>query len=133
MAFRRCALALTLAALAACGSNDDEKRAVDDAEAACLALPRNGGTVGTAARDVGTRVTGAVCIPAPTPIAGGSCQPTSGNPECSVFFELLTPNYCGPQGCCHFCEVHVLEATAIPDVLAAPVCAATFFRKQPCQ
>jgi hypothetical protein len=132
MVASRLAPAVLAVILAACGSSGG-KEDVDALEARCLALPGNGATYAAAVAMLPAPRTPLVCEPPLAPLPGGTCQPTAENPECQVFFEVFTPDYCGQFGCCHFCEVRVLQQSTSPDLGAAPICATRFYRKQPCQ
>jgi hypothetical protein len=132
MVLPRLAVVSLLVALAACGSGSTEKQ-VDELESRCLALPGTSGTYAAAAKIFGPARTTVRCDPQTAQLPSDACQPTDGNLECQVFFEVQTPDYCGVHGCCQLCEVRLLQASTSQDLGGAPICAARFYRKQPCQ
>lgn len=124
--------ALALAGLA-CGNSREEK-ALDEAQAACLALTQPGTTL----RDADIAMRGAqgvsqiACSPL-VPLPGETCAPAEGDQPCEVFYYFVTTSVCSAQGgCCAICDVRMIQSDLSQHGVDALVCGSAFYRRQPC-
>lgn len=128
------AAALLLAGLA-CGNSREEK-AVDEAEAACLALTQPGTTM----NDAAIAMRGAQLFVGPdcstNPIAlpsNDTCAPAQGDVRCEAFWYFYTTTICSPTGgCCAICDARFLRSDWTQHGAGAAVCGSAFYRRQPC-
>ncbi len=124
--------ALLLAGLA-CGNSREEK-ALDEAQAACLALMQTPSTLNDA--DIAMRgaqyASQVACFPV-LPLQNETCAPGTGDQRCEVSYYFVTSSICSAQGgCCGICVVHLLQSDITQHALGAAVCGSAFFRRQPC-
>ncbi len=128
-------VALLLAGLA-CGNSREEK-ALDEAQAACLALTQPG----TKLSDAEIALRGAQLFILPTtpcqPVvplpSNDTCAPAQGDTRCAAFWYFYTSSICSSTGgCCGICEARMLESDLTQNGGGAAVCGSAFYRRQPC-
>ncbi len=124
--------ALLLAGLA-CGNSREEK-ALDEAQAACLALTQSANTLNDA--DIAMRGAQYASPVACTPLVAlpnETCAPGTGDQRCEVSYYFVTSSICSAEGgCCGICVVHLLQSDLTQHGLGAAVCGSAFYRRQPC-
>lgn len=133
-ALRAALLAALLVGPAACGNSRQEK-AVDEIEAACLALTQPGTTL----RDADIALRGADAFTSPrcdstlNPLdSNDRCAPAQGDARCETFWGFYAESLCSPTGgCWQICEARVVQSDLSQNGGDAVVCASRFYRKQP--
>ena len=136
MRLRTAIPAAALLAGLACGNSREEK-ALDEAQAACLALTQPGTTLSQAEIDLrGAQV----FVPPSTPCqpvvplpSNDTCAPAQDDARCAAFWYFYTSSICSAQGgCCGICEVRMLQSDLTQHGAGAAVCGSAFYRRQPC-
>lgn len=132
----RIALAAALLAAALGCGNNREAQALDQAEAACLALMQSSSTLNDA--DIALRFADVslvpVCDPNLTvPLPNETCAPAQGDPRCEGAWYYYTATVCSPVGgCCGVCLVRLLQSDLSRNGNQAKVCGSAFYRRQLC-
>lgn len=127
-------LALALAGIA-CGNSREEK-ALDEAQAACLALTQPGNTLDTAAIALrgGSAAFGPDCANLVALSSNDTCAPAADDARCAWYWYFYTSSVCSSAGgCCGICEVRVLQSDEAAKGGGAAVCGSAFYRRQPCR
>ncbi len=120
----------------ACGNSREEK-ALDEAQAACLALTQPGTKLSDA--EIALRGAQVVLLPS-TPCqpvvalpSNDTCAPAQTDVECAGFWYYYTSTICSATGgCCGVCEVRLLQSDLAQKGAGAAVCGSAFYRRQYC-